>query len=145
MAAAWKWYDKFALNLAKKFIDFVGDPFFMMIADNGYVPDHANDEFQSNVTNEVTGTGYTAGGQVLVGQVITLIGRDSYFIANNLTWSTVTFTNGRYGIIYDAAGGSPSTNFLVGYVDFGANFSPAGSNFGITWNASGIFYLHPVD
>jgi hypothetical protein len=55
-------YDNALLNEAKGLIDFDSDTFKVMLVTSSYTPDKANHAYRSSVTNEVVGTGYTAGG-----------------------------------------------------------------------------------
>ncbi len=139
MAATMYLYDSFMKKVMDGSIDLDTDTFKIMIASNSYTPSQANHDFRDDVTNEVSGTNYTAGGATLSSVTLTLSANLLKFDAADVTWSAVTFTNGRYGVIYKSRGGAASADELVGYVDFGANYSPSGSDFTIQWNASGIF------
>jgi hypothetical protein len=57
--------------------------------------------------NEVTSAGYTAGGQVLTGVIVTAASGVAYVTFNNLTWSNVTFT-ARGALIYNSTKGNKS-------------------------------------
>lgn len=48
--------------MARGAIDFDTDTFKVMLVTSAYVPSKDSDLKRSNVTNEVVGTGYTAGG-----------------------------------------------------------------------------------
>jgi hypothetical protein len=56
---------------------------------------------------EVTSAGYTAGGQVLTGVIVTAASGVAYVTFNNLTWSNVTFT-ARGALIYNSTKGNKS-------------------------------------
>ena len=71
--------------------------------------------------NEVTGTGYTAGGNALTVSVQPTTGSDpsnttAYLSFSNVTWSPAAFTC-RGAIIYKVGGGNPTVCIL----DFGAD------------------------
>jgi len=106
------------------------------ILDNGYTPDKDDNVFSDVSVNEVSGTGYTAGGATLAN--ISIAQDDAndkaWIDCDNLTWSEVTFTNGRYLVLYDT---SASNNILSIY-DFGADKSPAGDDFQVNVNALGL-------
>jgi hypothetical protein len=71
-----------------------------------------------STSNEVTGTGYTAGGQTLtITQVPTSSGTTAYLDFADVTWSNATIT-ARGALIYLANGG---TNPAVAVLDFGAD------------------------
>lgn len=78
-----------------------------------------------SATNEVTGTGYTAGGNTLtVSQVPTSSGTTAYLSFSDTTWSTATIT-ARGALIYLANG---TTNPSIAVLDFGGDkTSTAGS------------------
>ena len=67
-------------------------------------------------SNEVTSAGYTAGGQVLTGVIVTTASGVAYVTFNNLTWSNVTFT-ARGALIYN----STKSNKSVAVYNFGTD------------------------
>ena len=80
-----------------------------------------------SATNEVSGTGYTAAGDTLtIGTNPTIDGITVYITFSDLTFSSLTVTGIRYGLIYKADGGS---NPSVAVIDFGASFSPSSADF----------------
>ena len=112
-------------------IDFDTDTFKMLLVTNSYTPSKAHTK-RSNVTNEVTGTGYTAGGNacsVSVSQDDTNNRVDLSFTVTNWTSATIT---ARAGIIYKSRGGASSADELVGYVDFGSDVSSTSGTFSVT-------------
>lgn len=79
-------------------------------------------------TNEVTGTGYTAGGQTLtnVAPAYDLTNNTAYWSFNNVTWSPASFTC-RGALIYNS-----STNASVAVLNFGSD-KTASNTFTITF------------
>ena len=78
--------------------------------------------------NEVTSAGYTAGGQVLTGVIVTAASGVAYVTFNNLTWSNVTFT-ARGALIYNSTKGNKS----VAVYNFGTDQTAGALNvFNIT-------------
>lgn len=72
-------------------------------------------------TNEITGTGYTVGGEVLTVSVQPTTGSDTnnttaYLSFSNVTWNPAAFTC-RGAIIYKSGGGDPTVCIL----DFGSD------------------------
>jgi hypothetical protein len=63
---------------------------------------------------EVSGTGYTAPGQVLTGVVVTRTGSVAYVSFDNPTWNAATFTT-RGALIYN----SSKSDRSVGVLNFG--------------------------
>ena len=71
-------------------------------------------------TSEVTGTGYTAGGQTLTGVTINTDPNSSivYINFNNVVWSPAAFTT-RCALIYNTS----ASNASVAVIDFGSDKS----------------------
>lgn len=116
MAGTFKWYGQGLLNIAKGSIDLDTDTFKIMLTTSAYTPNQDTDDFRNDVTNEITGTGYTAGGATLSGVSVT------YDAASNQvriswtdpTWTTATLT-ARTAVIYKSRGGASSADELVAY------------------------------
>lgn len=91
---------------------------------------------RSDVTNEITGTGYTAGG---IAQAYTLEALDT---TNNRQSITLTnITNGWTSSTFSAVGaiiykstGTASTDKLIDFVDFGGTISCTNGNYSITYS-----------
>jgi hypothetical protein len=66
--------------------------------------------------NEVVGTGYTAGGNVLTGVTVLTSGTTAYLDFDNVVWNPAGFT-ARGGLIYNTSIG----NLAVAVLDFGAD------------------------
>jgi len=114
------------------------DTIKVALCTSSYTPAQTTHDYFDDITNEVAGTGYTAGGATLASVTSTVSGVVYTFDAADVTWSSSTIT-ARYAIIYDSTPGSAATNPLIGYVDFGEDKVSSSGNFVITWNASGIF------
>ena len=87
-----------------------------------------------SVTNEVSGTGYTAGGNTLTVVAPTTSGTTAYLDFADTTWATATIT-ARGALIYQSGG----TNPAVAVLDFGADKTSTAGDFTIqfpTANAS---------
>lgn len=83
-----------------------------------------------STSNEVVGTGYTAGGEVLViSQVPTSSGTTAFIDFADETWTTATFT-ARGALIYLADG---ATNPAVAVLNFGADKTATAGDFTIQW------------
>lgn len=83
-------------------------------------------------TNEVSGTGYTAGGNVLDSPTVSLSGTTAFVDFADETWSTATIT-ARYALIYnDTAVGSPA----VAVLDFGGDKTSTGADFTVQFPAA---------
>ena len=90
---------------------------------SGYVPGNAN-AFFSDVTGEVSGTNYTAGGTQLTGVTLALDGTIAEWIHNDLTWlqsSGAGFTNGRT-YVWREFNANPALSKLIGYMTEASDF-----------------------
>lgn len=89
--------------------------------------------------NEVSGTGYTAGGATLTSTTVTESPTESLmWDAADTSWSTSTITNARAALAYaDALAG----NNAICLVNFGADFSTVAGTFLVQWAATGIFAI----
>ena len=84
-------------------------------------------------TNEVTGTGYTAGGNTLTGASVNLDTTEGivYVSFNNSTWSNASFTC-RGALIYNTS----KSNKSVAVLNFGNDKTVASGTFTITFPAN---------
>lgn len=113
-------------------IDFDSDTFKMLLVTSSYsaAKSHAK---RSDVTNEVTGTGYTAGGNACTVSVAAVdnTNNDVEISFTVTSWTSATIT-ARAGVIYKSRGGASSADELVGYVDFGSDVSSTNGTFAVT-------------
>lgn len=119
-------------------IDFDTDTIKVSLHTASYVPDQDTHQYFSSVTNEVTGTGYTAGGATLGTKTVTYTaGTNTLSLdAADTSWSGSTIT-ARYAVVYKSTG-TAATSPLIGYVDFGTDVSSTAGAFTITWDATGV-------
>jgi hypothetical protein len=73
-------------------------------------------------SDEVVGTGYTAGGEVITGAQVLLSGTTAYVTFNNPVWTGASFTC-RGGLIYN----SSKANRAIAVIDFGADKTASGT------------------
>ena len=87
--------------------------------------------------NEVSGTGYTAGGTALTTTTVTESPTGSImWDAADTSWASSTISSARGALIYaDALAG----NNAICLVNFGADYSTTSGQFLITWASTGIF------
>ena len=134
-----KLYGNFLLKALNKEVDFDTDTIKVALVSSSYTPDQdAHDYFNDVSTYEVSGTGYTAGGNTLASKTATYDSANNVIVldAADTTWASSTIT-ARYAVVYDSTGTS-STSALIGYVDFGSDQSSTNGNFTITWDSTGI-------
>tara|TARA_R100000458_G_scaffold46701_1_gene45262 strand:- start:680 stop:1108 length:429 start_codon:yes stop_codon:yes gene_type:complete len=119
-------------------LDLDSDTIKIMLVTSSYTPDFGAHDFKADVTNEVSGTNYTAGGNTLSSLALTQTGGTIKFDAADTSWSSATITDARGAVIYDD---SLTDDPLIAYIDFGANYSSSNGTFTIAFNAGGIFTI----
>jgi hypothetical protein len=138
MAVTAHFYDNYwtSLNAAK--INLLSDTIKLMLLGAGYTPARGTHQFKSDVVaQEITGTGYTAGGNT-IGAMANAVAANVYTITGaNASWPAATFS-ANYAALYDSTPATDATRPLIGYVDFGGAQSPSAGTLSVTWNASGI-------
>jgi hypothetical protein len=135
-----KLYGQFLSQALNKEIDWDTDTIKVALLTNSYTPDQdAHNYLDDVIANEVSGTGYTAGGNTLANKTNSYNSATNVIVldADDTTWSSSTIT-ARYAVIYDASPATNATRPLIGYVDFGSDQSSSNGNFTITWDATGI-------
>jgi hypothetical protein len=120
-------------------VNWTSDEFKCSLHTATYTPNQDTDTFWNVATNEITGTGYTAGGKKLTSPTATYEAgtNESRFDAADIEWTAATFT-ARYAVIYKNTGTS-STSPLIAYIDFGENVTVTSGTFKITLGAEGVF------
>ena len=116
-------------DMARGAIDADTDSFKAMLVTSSYTPNKDTDLKRSAVTNEVTGTGYTAGGVASVCTVTKDTANDKVTLQfAAVSWASSTIT-ARALVIYKSRGGASSADELVAYNDFGSDVSSSGGTF----------------
>ena len=134
-------YNAFKKNIMNGSIDLDSDTIKVMLVTSSYTPDQDNHDYKDDVTNEVSGTGYTAGGAALSNKSVSQDNTNDkgVFDADDVTWSSSTIT-ARGAVLYKDTG-DDSTSPLICYFDFGSDKSSSNGDFTIQWNADGILNL----
>jgi len=106
------------------------DTFYGMLVDSTYTPNKDTHTKRSDVTGEIAGTGYTAGGAVTActPSLDTSVDQELWTFAD-IAWAAATITNARAVVVYKHRGGAASADELVFYGDFGANQSSVAATF----------------
>lgn len=135
----------FGLTLEKFFIDTVGlsleseTATKMALITDSATPNFDTMDFWNDLSaNEVSGTGYTADGNVLTGTEITLAGGVLTYDCADPSWPTSTIVNAMAGVVYFDRGGATSADELVLLLDFVTAGSSSGGTFTVQINASGL-------
>jgi hypothetical protein len=114
-------------------IDFDTDTFRVMLVTSAYTENKDTHTKRSDVTNEVTGAGYTAGGAITTVTVAAVdTANDQVVITfGAVSWASSTIT-ARKAVIYKSRGGVASADELVGVVDFGTDVVSVAGTFSLT-------------
>lgn len=136
-------YNSFKRDLMNGSIDLDTDTIKVMLVTSSYTPDQDAHTKRSDITNEVSGTGYSAGGASLANKVVSVDNTDNegVFDADDLTWSSSTIT-ARGAVLYKSRGGLSSADELICYFDFSTDQVSSSGNFTIQWNSEGIINLN---
>ncbi len=123
-------------DIAEGSIDLENDVIRVALMTDSYSPNKDTNTFVN--TNEISGTGYTAGGALLVSSTITQddTNNRSVWDAGDVEWTASTFV-ARYAIVYDTT--VSDTILLV--IDFDEDKSCSEGVFAIKWDDDGIMTL----
>ena len=135
-------FNSFKRDIANGSIDLDTDIVNVMLVAATFVADADLDLKRSDVSGEVTGTGYTASGATLASKTVTVDNTNdrAIFDAADVVWTTATIT-ARGAVLYKARGGVATADELICYIDFGSNISSTAADFTLAFNASGILAL----
>ena len=138
MAVTSQLYGLCLKSLANAEIDFDTATVKAMLCTSSYTPNQDTHQYKSSVTNEVSGTGYTAGGATLASKTVNYDTATNTltFDAADPAWATATIT-ARYVIFYVSTG-SDATSPLISYVDLGADVSTTAATWTYQIPAAGI-------
>lgn len=120
-----------------------GDTIKVALVTSSYTPDFDAHDFFNDITNEITSSGYTAGGATLGSQTVTLNTTDNRIVFDgaDTSWASSSIT-ARGAVVYKSTGDS-ATSPLIAYIDFTTDRTSDGGTFTITWHANGIGYIGP--
>jgi len=127
-------YNRFKVNLLNKEIDLEVDDIKVMLLNNVHSFNAAHINKSQIEANEINGTGYTAGGVVLVNKVVTE-GAVSNFDADDPEWTEATF-GAWHAVLYRV-----TESDLICSIDFGGEKAVELGTFYIRWNDDGIITL----
>ena len=126
-------YDRWKANTWKKLHDMVNDTINIALYGASYVYTSTDDFYAT--TNEISGTGYTAGGAALASKTVTE-GTTAVWDAADPQWTTATFST-FFAAIYDVT----PCNTLICALDFGGVQQVTAGTFTIVFASSGIIRL----
>lgn len=113
-------YNSCLNDMATGAIDFDTNSFKILMVTSSYTPNKDTHTKRSDVTNEISGTGYTAGGAASAVTVTNDTANDRIDINfADVSFASATLTAAA-AVIYKTTG-TASTDNLVAYLDFGGN------------------------
>lgn len=128
-------------NAVQSPIDLDGDTFKIALVQSTYTPDIDAHDFFDDITNEASGTNYTAGGNTLATKTWTQDNGNDRAVWD---FDDPTFTNVsisfRYAVIYRSTG-TASTSRLIGYIDYGGTQTVVGADVVVPINAAGFMAI----
>lgn len=139
MAVTTTLVNSYKKHLLQGNIDFDNDTIKVMLLDENHTTDIDAQEYIDDVSaNEVSGTGYSAGGATLANGAVSQDNTNdrAKFDADDTVWTTSTI-DAQYAVLYKDTG-TPATSPIVGIVDFGELLSSTAADFSILWHANGI-------
>jgi hypothetical protein len=119
-------------------IDVTTDTLTVSLHDTSYIPDQGSDGFFT-LPGEITGTGYTSGGNDLVGVALTYDAATATvkLDCDNPIWLGATLTGIRYAVFRKNTG-SDATSPLLAYMDFLSDQSCTATAFSIVIPGTGL-------
>jgi hypothetical protein len=129
-------YNSFWDDVIRGVIDMDAVTVKAMLVTSSYAENKDTHTKRSDVTNEVSGAGYTAGGVTSAVTVTKDTANDRVDIAlGQVSWANSTIT-ARKAVYYVSRGGAASADELIAVNDFGSDVVSSGGTF--TLNASTV-------
>jgi hypothetical protein len=121
----------------------LANPIKVALLSAAYTPNYDTHRVWTDVAaNEITGTGYTAGGLTLATKTQNYDAATdrTYLLAADSTWGPGATFQARWAVVYDDAGTKP----IWSLVDFEALKDVSDGVFTIDWAAAGLLFTAPV-
>ena len=93
-----------------------------------------------STSNEISGTGYSAGGVTLTSTTVGTSGTTAFFDADDPTWTSASFT-ARGALIYN----STNSDKAIAVLNFGGDFTVSSGTFRIVFPAAGGSSIVRID
>lgn len=129
-------YDRFKANLMNKEVDLEADTIKVMLLDDSHSFTTTHNVIGDVSANEISGTGYTAGGATLASKAVTQA-TSTKWDADDVAWTSATFS-AWHAVLYDD---TVATDDLIASIDFGGEKAVSAGTFTIQWHANGIITL----
>lgn len=128
-------YNRFKANLMNGELDLEGDTIKVMLLDDSHTFSATDDVIGDVDANEISGAGYTATGDELIGKGVTQAATTKWD-ATDSDWASATFS-AWHAVIYDTTAASN----LIASIDLGGEQAISGGTFTIKWHSDGIITL----
>ena len=134
-------YNSAKVDIAAGDIILDSDDIWILLVTSAYTPDPDAHNFRDDITNEVTGTGYTAGGMDMGTITVTQDNTNNRATvdAADPVWSGATIT-ARGAVVYKKVG-TAATDRLICYLDFGSDISSTAAAFTVQLATAGFLTL----
>ena len=114
-------YNSFWEDLARGAIDLDTDTFKVLATTSTYTENKDTHTKRSDVTNEITGTGYTAGGNTITFTITKDTVNDRLDVTlTGTTWPASTLTARKF-VYYKSRGGASTADELIAVIDNGTD------------------------
>jgi hypothetical protein len=107
-----------------------------LISDSATPDFNAHDYWNDLSANEVTGTGWSAGGVVLTSTALSMSSGTLLYDAADVSQASTTLTNAMAAVVYDDSVTTPTADAMLCLVDFVTAYSTSNGTFAITWSSS---------
>lgn len=128
------WYDSALLDIATGNIDLANDTFYVLLVTSSYTPSKGHAK-RSDISGEVTGTGYTAGGAASAcALALDTVNHRLTATFDPVSWASSTLSGVVGAVVYKSRGGAASADELLGFVDDGGSFTSTNGTFTQTFS-----------
>lgn len=135
-----KWFGKSPIAFFNKETDLLDDAIKAMGTTATYTPDQDTHDYKDDVTNEVTGSGYTAGGQAIANDTLTYTAGTNVlkWDGDDLSWNPSTISALKNIVIYNSTPATDATRPLIGYGIADVAMTSDNGPMNVVWDAAGI-------
>lgn len=138
-----KHYGQWPIKALNEEIDFLDDTIKVLGTTSTHTPNQDTHEYHDDITNEVTGTNYTAGGVALTNKSIGYTAGTNVIKidADDAVFTNVTISDFKNLHIYDDTPGTSATKPLIGFGVIDTALNPNAGNLTIAFDTAGILTL----
>jgi len=133
-------YPAFKRSLGNGVFDLASDTLRLALLTSAHTPNAGHAVYADVAGQEVSGTGYTAGGAALAGVSWTLSDATAVLDADDPSWTGATVT-ARYAAVYADKTVGELTGPLVCLLDFGEEKGVTSGTFTVQFDAGGVVVM----